>query len=89
MYEVTSHEASRKFGELIARAKDEPVIITRYGRTAAVLVSGSQYRFYNELLKQATRREMFNAVSAAEAACAADERTAVRALHKLLRPFRR
>ncbi len=89
MHEVTSHEAARSFGDLIARAKDEPVIITRYGRTAAVLLSGAQFRFYNELLKKASRREMFDAVVTAETACAADEGKAVRALGKLARSFGR
>ncbi len=87
MHEVTAHEAARKFGDLIERAKDEPVAITRYGRTTAVLIAGAPLRLINELLKHETRREVLNAVSAVE--IAEDEDKAIRALNKLLRPFRR
>ena len=88
MDEVTCHEAARNFGALVQRAKDDPVIIKRYGRTAAVLMSGRRFQFYHELLLRVTRAEIFDAVRAAEIACAKDEDRAIRALSKLLRPLR-
>ncbi|MFC2952867.1 type II toxin-antitoxin system prevent-host-death family antitoxin [Marinicaulis aureus] len=88
MHEVTAHDAARNFGDLITRAKEDPVIITRYGRMAAVLLSGSQFRLYAELLKQAARRDLFEAVAAAETACAKDEDRAVRMVIKRLRALR-
>jgi hypothetical protein len=89
MQEVAAHEAARKFGEVIAHAHDEPVIIKRYGRTCGVLMSGAQFRFYNELLRRVTRAEIHDAALAAAKACAKDEDRAIRSLYKLLRPFRR
>ena len=88
MEEVTCHEAARNFGALVQRAKDDPVIIKRYGRTAAVLMSGRRFRFYEELLHRVTRAEIFDAVRAVEIACAKDEDKAIRSLNKLLRPLR-
>ncbi len=89
MQEITAHHAARNFGDAIAQAKDEPVIITRYGRTAGVLVSGAQFRFYNELLYRVTHAEIDSAARAAAKASVKDEDQAIRALYKLLRPFRR
>ena len=88
MRKITAHEAARSFGDVIAHARSEPVIITRYGRTAGVLLSGAQFRFYNELLDRVTRAEIDDAAKAAVNACAKDEGRAIRALYKLLRPFR-
>lgn len=52
MRTVGLEEARASLGDLIdvARLAGEPTLITRYGRTAAVIVSESWYREAEELL---------------------------------------
>jgi prevent-host-death family protein len=44
MKTITFAEARRRLSEIIDRAGDEPVIITRYGKQKAALISAESFR---------------------------------------------
>ncbi|MGX6959884.1 MAG: type II toxin-antitoxin system Phd/YefM family antitoxin [Rickettsia endosymbiont of Pentastiridius leporinus] len=49
MKNISSKEAQNHFGELMNQAIKAPVIINKYGKPAAVLISHEEYERFNQL----------------------------------------
>ncbi|XVN40858.1 MAG: type II toxin-antitoxin system Phd/YefM family antitoxin [Rickettsia endosymbiont of Argas persicus] len=49
MKSISSKEAQNHFGDLMNQAIKAPVIINKYGKPAAVLISHEEYKKFNQL----------------------------------------
>ncbi len=58
MQNVSAHDAKARFGQLLERARHEPVVIERDGRAVAVVVSKEEYDALNDLKLQQLRAEI-------------------------------
>jgi antitoxin Phd len=87
MITLTSAEAQNNFGKLLDTAQREPVVITRHGRVAAVVVSPEDMVAINAI-KQAKARAAFQewsglaAKSMTPAATELTEEQIVRMVHE-------
>ncbi|WP_395476601.1 type II toxin-antitoxin system Phd/YefM family antitoxin [Rickettsia endosymbiont of Pantilius tunicatus] len=48
MKNISSREAQNHFGELMIQVIKEPIIINRYGKPAAVLISHEEYEKFSQ-----------------------------------------
>lgn len=58
MHNVFAHDAKARFGQLLDRARREPVVIERHGRAVAVVLSKEEYDELNEMKLQQLRAEI-------------------------------
>lgn len=64
MVTMTVSEAREKFSELLETARDEAVVLERYGRPAAVLLSPERYDQLMEALEESEDIAAFDAAIA-------------------------
>ncbi|WP_295622995.1 type II toxin-antitoxin system Phd/YefM family antitoxin [uncultured Lamprocystis sp.] len=58
MQNVSAHDAKARFGQLLDRARREPVVIERDGRAVAVVVSKEEYDALNDIKLRQLRTEI-------------------------------
>lgn len=46
---VNAKEAQTRFGEIMVKVNKEPIAISRYGKTAAVVISYEEYQKFQDL----------------------------------------
>jgi prevent-host-death family protein len=63
---VTAAEAKNRFGEVLDAALREPVIIEKYGRAAAVLLSYAEYESLKAARQELLNRELRQGLGAGE-----------------------
>ena len=66
MATMTVSEAREKLADAVETARTEPVVLERYGRPAAVLVSPERYEEMLEALEDAEDVDAFDAAMAEE-----------------------
>ncbi|MGB4333730.1 MAG: type II toxin-antitoxin system Phd/YefM family antitoxin [Chromatiaceae bacterium] len=58
MQNISAHDAKAHFGQLLDRARREPVIIDRNGRAVAVVLSKEEYDELNDIKLQQLRTKI-------------------------------
>lgn len=58
MQSVSAYDAKARFGQLLDRARREPVVIERHGRAVAVVLSKEEYDELNDIKLRHLRAEI-------------------------------
>lgn len=58
MQKIGAGEAKDAFGKIMDMIKTEPVMIERYGRPHAVVLSADEYAYYEELERRRLARKL-------------------------------
>ncbi|MBK8638215.1 MAG: type II toxin-antitoxin system Phd/YefM family antitoxin [Chromatiaceae bacterium] len=58
MQNISAHDAKARFGQLLDRARSEPVVIERHGRAVAVVLSKEEYDDLNDIKLRQLRTEI-------------------------------
>lgn len=89
MKTVTANEAKQNFGQVIDRALQGPVSITKHGRPSVVITSDAEYKELVDLkrkLLQAELREGFDSLDSGEVSPRSAEQIAEDVLKRHLTP---